>query len=234
MPRTRRDAQGWKETLNADAATAITPAAAPPAPVVDAALDTASTDLQKVAVPPHITLYEHFDITKTSLRMKSNASFEEWVSMGSTLRFFEICINFALGDWMNAGEGKWGDKVAQVIDVTDFAIETVRNYAWVAAKVPPENRVESLPFTFHQVVAAIDSKIEQKRWLDRAVKHNWTVNELKRQIKAKQLGVEASNPGAQLWLVEVECDNEDDAQACLRQLENLERKGKIKNAAKPH
>lgn len=235
MPRRQKDTQGWSEPQT-DVTPVITAVIDTPLPVVatgeivdeetDAEYDpdVHAVDMAlRVQAPPSLQLFEHFEVTKTSLRMRGNATWEEWASMGSMLRFFEISLSWAMGDWMNSGEGKWGDKCAQVIDATDFSIETVRNYAWVAAKVPPENRIVGLSFAHHQAVANIDSVTEQKRWLDRAVKYTLTVKDLKKAIKDKQEGAPTSEP-TERYLVIVECDHEEDQQACCRQLENLDRK----------
>lgn len=219
MARRRLDTQGWAGAESAPVVE-LPPPAVQDGVVEDAVIDDTETAL-RVQAPPSISMFDHFEITKTSLKMKSNATFDEWIGMGSTLRFFEVCIQFAMGDWMNSGEGKWGDKCAQVIDSTEFSVETVRNYAWVSAKVPPENRLDTLPFTFHQAVAGIESHVEQKRWLDRAVTNSWTVSDLKKAIKAKQEGAPETGPS---YTVIVDCTDEDDMHACCRQLENLERK----------
>lgn len=184
----------------------------------------------KITIPDKLDLYEHFRLTKTELQVVGTPTFDEWVAMGSTLRFFEVCIQFALGDWLNVGEGTWGDKVAQVVDVTDFSIETIRNYAWVAGKVPPSNRVEGLPFTFHQAVAAMSTP-EQRLWLAKTQEQGWSVADLKREIKKKMLGAPDL---AVRYLVVVECRDEDDQQTCARQLENLERTYTLKTDTKAH
>lgn len=103
----------------------------------------------------------------THLLMPEGLSFEEWEEIGTKLRFVSDCISFALGDWLNYGERKYGQMYTQAIEATGLAAQTLANAKWVAGNVESSRRRENLPFSHHAEVAALPPK-EQDRLLSAA------------------------------------------------------------------
>lgn len=92
----------------------------------------------------------------------------------------------AARDWLNYGERAYGEKYSQAIDATGFEYGAVANFAWVAKAVEPSTRVESLSWTHHREVAALDPS-DQAQWLERAEAEQWSVRELLKRRVGKQL-----------------------------------------------
>lgn len=227
MARTRKDPQGWESAGVAVAEMA------PSENVMPAVLADVVAEVAQGSDPTPLDL-EHFTLGPTGLIVKGRPNFEEWSNIGSMLRLFEQGVQWLIGDWVCFGEGEWGDKTAQVIDAEQWSAETVRVYRWVASKVPLTRRVPGLDFSHHMAVAEMTPS-QQTVWLQRAIKGSdgkrWSVAELKREIKRKELGGSAAS--AIEYLVEVKCASEVDQAECGRQLENLGRAYTLKTKGGP-
>ena len=62
---------------------------------------------------------------------------------------------FALGDLVNYGQAKHGEKYAQIIDDTGYDYSYLCQVASVARSIPMEDRVAGLPYGHHRAVASI-------------------------------------------------------------------------------
>jgi hypothetical protein len=112
-----------------------------------------------------------FAITPTGIEFNEELSFEEWDDLGQKLAPIGKSIGFIIGDWINYGEKRWGDKYEEALQRTGMAYQTLANYAYVARKVQFSCRQEKLGFEHHAVVAKLKTPDEQEHWLRMAVKH---------------------------------------------------------------
>jgi hypothetical protein len=94
-----------------------------------------------------------------------------------------------LGDWVRYGERTYGRRYKTALETTCFDYQTLRNYAWVAGRFPPSRRLAGVSFQHHAEVASLPEPA-QDLWLQRADRHHWSRNELRRQLRS------ASNAGA--------------------------------------
>lgn len=219
----RTDTQGWGLDESAPA-----PPSAPSATPVEDAGGAVVQEPYEIVLPDDYDIFQHFTVTRTGLVVKGHPDKQDWARMGGYLRFMETCIQFALGDWLNAGEGLYGEQeVAQLVDSKTFTYSTLRNYAWVAKSVPPSNRIKGLDFKFHQLAASLPPT-EQKKWLDKAVEKGWTTKEFDEELKKKKHGLLADT----IYYVIVACEDETDQQKVVRQLENLGRDCTLKMETK--
>lgn len=124
----------------------------------------------------------HFTLTKSGLLINGEPTFREWELVGEFIQRASYSASLWLGDWLNYGEAKYGEKYAQAIEETPLVYQSLRNISWVARKVPPAVRREELPFSHHAEVAALDGEL-QTLFLDKAVEHGWTRTELRAQVK---------------------------------------------------
>lgn len=121
-------------------------------------------------------------VTKTSLEIKSGATFEEWDKIGHTLKTFYRANKWWIGDWLNFGERKYGETFSQALDETDFEYHTLQNYKYVANRIEMSRRRDNLSFSHHSEVASLEPK-EQEKWLAMAEKEGWDRAEMRRQIR---------------------------------------------------
>jgi hypothetical protein len=155
-----------------------------------------------------------FTIASTGLLVEGNPTFEEWQKAGHLLLVMARGLQFAVGDWLNYGEDKFGEMAAQVIDARDWTEETVRVYRWVSARVPPQNRriTNEITFSHHQAVAKLPPK-RQRELLKLAAKDKddpWSVAKLKNEIR-KTEPREEKDDAPKYWVLVEARDIEDQA-----------------------
>lgn len=133
-----------------------------------------------------------FCVSRTGLTVTGTPTYEAWTAIGETLRFLEGAIQWALGDWLNYGEHCWGEKYAQAVEETDYSINTLQNYAWVAGSVDSSRRREELGFSHHTEVASLrhsdgtpDEELQQF-YIELAIEQELTVSRLRQRIKDDQ------------------------------------------------
>lgn len=135
--------------------------------------------------------FEHFVLTPDGLTVISKPTYEEWEQLGQLLHALERGVQWLVGDWLNCGESYFGEMAAQVIDHEHWSEESVRNFAWVAAKVPKDNRRRDLSWSHHQAVAALPLD-QQIVWLEKAATGDpgdpdtktWSHGRLKQELHA--------------------------------------------------
>jgi len=127
---------------------------------------------------------DKFMLTETGLEVAGKPDFEEWMDYGVTLKTLDgTSRQFAIGDWIVHGfgtyeHGKW-ETVQQVWG--DEAIETLRQYEWVARQVKSVTRVTHLSFTHHRAIADLPDD-KQRKWLQQAAEHKWSVATLRQKM----------------------------------------------------
>ena len=128
-----------------------------------------------------------FSITRTGIDFHEDLTFDEWDALGQQLAPVGKSIGFIIGDWINYGEKRWGDKYEEALQRTGLAYQTLAQYAYVARKVQFYCRQEKLGIEHHMVVAKLKTADEQKYWLDMAVKHNLGKRRLRKSINFGRL-----------------------------------------------
>jgi hypothetical protein len=133
-----------------------------------------------------LTLPKGVEVTKTGLKISAPLSYVEWESLGSHLQAVHRSVLFWIGDWLVWGQGKWGEKYAQAVESTGYAVQTLMNAQWVASRIEISLRGEVLSWSHHREIAALEPP-EQGVWLKAAVDNQWTVRELRDEIKKKRI-----------------------------------------------
>jgi hypothetical protein len=136
-----------------------------------------------------------FAITLTGIEFHEELSFEEWEALGQKLAPVGKSIGFIIGDWINYGEKRWGDKYEEAMMRTGMAYQTLRIYAHVARRVQLFARTNKLDFVHHLVVAKIKNPEEQQHWLQMAVKHKLVKRRLQKSINFGRLATEQEVAG---------------------------------------
>lgn len=120
--------------------------------------------------------------TPTGLLIPEGMTFEQWEEIGNSLAGIEQARQWWVGDWVNYGEARYGEKYTQALDATGLAYQTLMNAASVARKVEISRRRENLSWSHHEAVAKLDPA-EQDRWLDRAASERLTRAEVRAALK---------------------------------------------------
>lgn len=137
-------------------------------------------------------VYASFILQKSGLEPIGTPSLEQWLECGEFLKRAKGAVHFWIGDWLNYGEKRWGEKYLEAIEATGYDYGTLRNDKWVAARVDLSRRHDKLSFDHHATVADLEPD-EQDRLLTEAEKQNFDSKPFRNYVSQQQLGY---NPGA--------------------------------------
>lgn len=124
------------------------------------------------------------ETTEVSWSPPASMDYESWYRIGATLQQINRSLGWWIGDWLNAGEQKYGETYAQAIEWTDHSVETLRKYKAVSERIKPENRRADLSWTHHLIVAYMDPE-EQIELLELAANLELSTSELRDLILLK-------------------------------------------------
>jgi hypothetical protein len=109
----------------------------------------------------------------------------EWVQWGRRLGAMSRVSNWLIGDWLQYGAKKWGEKYAEAARITGHDVKTLRNIAYVARTFDLSRRRDKLTWSHHAELAVLDEN-EQDRWLDRATVDRLSVADLRIELRHSQ------------------------------------------------
>lgn len=124
---------------------------------------------------------------RTGLRLPAGLGMPDWLSLGRHLVVVADSSAWWLGDWLVYGQSNFPDRYERSMAETTLDYQTLRNYAWVARKFPPEERRERLSFQHHAEVAGL-AEPERRAWLDLAEEGGWGRGELRRRLRERRSG----------------------------------------------
>lgn len=140
-----------------------------------------------------LVMFENIRGTKNHLIIPEETSFNEWENLGNNLKTAEGAIEFYIGDWINFGERKFGDKYLIAMAKTGFTYDYVQRMASVARKfnggLKSGNEEiatrHNLSFHHHRLVAPLSGPVAE-RLLDKAEKEKLTLAELRAEVQEWQ------------------------------------------------
>ena len=130
------------------------------------------------------TANHNFTIDPTGINFTGELTFEEWHNLGLQLVPIAKSIGFIVGDWINYGQGRYGEKYAEALRTSGLAYDTLRKYAHAAKSIQTGNRFPNLDWTHHLTVAKIKDPDEQRKWLEIADSDGMSVSRLRKSINA--------------------------------------------------
>lgn len=125
-------------------------------------------------------VYSSFKLHKNGLSAIGTPTFEQWQECGGFIRKAEGSVHFWIGDWLNYGEQKYGEKYTQAIDETNFSYQTLKNDAYVAKQIDLSRRRDDVSWGIHAEIAPFEPA-EQDRLLDKAVNTKMTIQQLRKE-----------------------------------------------------
>jgi len=132
--------------------------------------------------PPDLGVQFH----KTGLLFTADQSLSMWEKVGRNLFSFADSSTWWIADWLVYGESTFHDRYAEAVKRTSLSYQTLRNYTWVARRFPLPRRRQSLSFSHHLEVVALD-RPEQDYWLRKAEELTWSRNKLRGQVRSSRL-----------------------------------------------
>jgi hypothetical protein len=121
--------------------------------------------------------------TRTGLLLPEKLPMEEWQRVGQRITAVADSSAWWLGDWLIYGRQRYPDRYRQAVKETTLDYQTLRNYAWVAGKIPQSRRRFALSFQHYAEVATLPEE-EQDEWLGQAEMFNWSRRTLREKLQA--------------------------------------------------
>lgn len=109
----------------------------------------------------------------------------EWVAVGLQFGAMGRVSNWWIGDWIEYGTAKWGEKYAEASRITCYDVKSLRNIAYVARQVDLSRRRDKLRWSHHAEVASLEPQ-EQTRWLDRCLADRLSVADLRIEMRSQR------------------------------------------------
>jgi len=101
------------------------------------------------------------NISEVGMIFSQDLEYDEWYKLMQTLGRLETAFQFAIGDALNYGMAKYGEKYSNAIDATGFAYQSLANWTWVSKSVSIDNRVSGLSWSHHRAVATCQPSEQQ-------------------------------------------------------------------------
>lgn len=121
-------------------------------------------------------------LERNGLVINGELSEAEWWELGRQLAGLKQLTEWAVADYLAYGEGRVGERYWQVAEMFSCSPQTVRNMAWVARRIPKDQRRVTLTFTHHRMVAALP-EARRNELLLRAERGGWTVAQLYHYVR---------------------------------------------------
>ncbi|GAA0569300.1 hypothetical protein GCM10010172_62070 [Paractinoplanes ferrugineus] len=144
-------------------------------------------------------------VTPVGLRIPAGLNYEGWERAGFQLAQVMNSSAWCIGDWIEHGERRYGDRYQRAVEMVGLEYKTVRNYAWTARRFTLDRRRESLSFQHHAEVARLPEE-QQELWLNRAEDLRWSRNKLRLSLRAAR--GEAETPAAEVALPRIAADRD--------------------------
>lgn len=121
---------------------------------------------------------DNFRVSSLGLEVIGEPSLDQCVDFLHLLMESQEAVQWAIGDLIRYMGIMFKDEYVQLVEATGFKEQSLRNSAWVASRIPPEERRESLSFSHHREVAALPPA-QREPLLEIAETNALTVSELR-------------------------------------------------------
>lgn len=113
--------------------------------------------------------------------------YRAWLLEGRRIGVMARASVWWIGDWLLYGTSKWGERYVEAAKITGYDPKTLRNIRYVSACFDMSLRRDSLTWSHHALLAALDPQ-EQAQWLDRAIADRLSVDDLRVELRASKSG----------------------------------------------
>lgn len=121
---------------------------------------------------------------------REDMDFDEWKQLvrrlkaeGKELLRRTTIWQFEVGDAVKLGESRYGNPARKFIEEEGFTYTAVRQYAWVARRIPLSRRRPNVPFAHHRLVATLPGS-QQEEWLAKVEANALPVRALRKMIRS--------------------------------------------------
>lgn len=122
------------------------------------------------------------EFSPVALVLPEKLSFDHWDRIGRQLQMADLAVQWWIGDWLNYGEARYGEKYAQAVEDFGRKKQTLMNYAYVACHIEISRRREIVDFSTHAEVASL-KPADQEKVLAKAAKEQSSRNMVRREVE---------------------------------------------------
>ena len=90
------------------------------------------------------------------LIVPTDFDYDQWVEFGGRIAAADAKIRFVIGDWIIAGDRKWGDIYADAARITGKNEKYLRDCVWVSGAFQLSERSDNLSWSHHWRLASAD------------------------------------------------------------------------------
>src|SRR6059058_5382190 len=105
-------------------------------------------------------------ISPTAWAASGDLSLLEWSHSGRRLGVIGRAAGWWIGDWLNYGNARFGERYVRAARITGYDVQTLMNMVYVASRFEPSRRRDNLSWSHHAELAALEPE-KQDHWLER-------------------------------------------------------------------
>jgi hypothetical protein len=128
-------------------------------------------------------------MTPTAWAVSGDLSLLEWSQSGRRLGVIGRGTGWWIGDWVNYGNARFGERYVRAARITGYDVQTLMNMVYVASRFEPSRRRPNLSFSHHAELAALPAG-EQDHWLERAEAERLSVRCLREEVRRARRAAE--------------------------------------------
>ncbi len=159
-----------------------------------------------------------YQIHDTGIEFTGKMSVAEYKKLLAVVGSTVTLGPWLLGDAVNYGEARFGEKYTQWLDITGLSPDRLRVCSWVANRYIRSRRDPRLSFEVHRELAFIKDDDDQDQILGQAFAEGWGSKEV-REWKREERG--QANNHTPLWRITLELDGDFDGEAFIAEFQGL-------------
>jgi hypothetical protein len=121
-------------------------------------------------------------ISATYWRPWHDLDVTEWITQGRRLGTIGRGVAWWIGDWLNYGNSRFGQKYSRAARITGYDVQSLMNMSYVASRFDCSRRREKLSWSHHAEVAGLAIE-DQDMWLDSAEQKSMSVRGLREVVR---------------------------------------------------
>ena len=141
-------------------------------------------------------------VSATYWRPWDHLDVAEWIMLGRRLGTVGRGVAWWIGDWVNYGNAKFGQKYSRAARITGYDVQSLMNMSYVASRFDCPRRRENLSWSHHSELAGLAIEY-QEMWLENAEQKHLSVRGLREavrtwranQLRASDAGQSPPNAG---------------------------------------
>lgn len=141
--------------------------------------------IPRMRVPPE-WIRERATVSPVAWQPKVDLDCADWIMHGKRLGSIGRGIAWWIGDWVNYGNAKFGEKYSRAAQITGYDVQTLMNMAYVASRFDPARRRVPLSWSHHAEVSSLEVA-DQDTLLAFAEQTNLSVRGLRDELRARGL-----------------------------------------------